>query len=77
MAAAANMGQPCPADPLWYRLDHTLHIRCRNCRHKAGEKVEDFALRHSLDTRLKFHEIEARLRCTGCGKKWAEIDVRR
>jgi hypothetical protein len=27
--AAANMGQPCPADPIWYREDWILTVRCR------------------------------------------------
>ena len=39
MAAAANMGRPCPPDPLWYRLDCILHLTCRDCGHTHQESA--------------------------------------
>lgn len=73
--AAANMGRPCPPDPLWYRLDCTLHVRCRACGHARAEKVESFAMRHRLDSRLRFYELERRLKCDRCKRKDAAISV--
>jgi hypothetical protein len=65
---AANYGRPKPADPLWYRLDCDLEIRC-SCGRGLTENVSDFGARHGLASTMKLYELIARLRCSGCGAR--------
>ncbi|AWV20139.1 hypothetical protein RADP37_05448 (plasmid) [Roseomonas mucosa] len=70
------MGRPRPTDPLWYRLHYTLHLTCRGCGHTHKEKVEEFAIRHRLNSRMQFFEVEGRLRCRRCKQRNVAMDVR-
>jgi hypothetical protein len=71
---AANMGKPCPVDPLWYRRDCLLRITC-GCSRQLKERVGDFEARHRLRADLKFYEVIRRLRCSRYGGPPKMADV--
>ena len=75
--SAANYNRPKPVDPLWYRLECWLHVRCPGCHHAIKERVRDFQARHLLPGDMRFHALPGLLVCGRCGCKQPEIEVTR
>jgi DNA-directed RNA polymerase subunit RPC12/RpoP len=74
---AANYNRPKPVDPLWYRADCWLVIRCENCNHAIKERVRDFQTRHLLPGDMRFFRLADLLKCARCGRKRPKIEVTR
>lgn len=72
---SADYGKPKPADPLWYRLDCEIHIRCP-CGHAVTETLAEFGAVRGLDSRMKLHELIARLRCSKCRRRSPSAEVK-
>jgi hypothetical protein len=77
--AAANMGQPCPADPIWYREYWILTVRCRaeGCSQHATKPVWEWAALHGVDSRIRLGRLIERMRCIRCGRKNSAAEVTR
>ena len=70
---AANMGKPCPPDPVWYREHHAMEVTCLGCGHTASKLVREWAAGRRRD--LKLYEVQALMRCTRCGAKKVQVSV--
>lgn len=77
MAAAANMGKPCPTDPVWYRLDCTLAVRCEGCGHRAARPLREWVTEHRISQDESLWRVIARMRCTACHKREPAAEVKR
>ena len=73
--AAANYNRPKPIDPLWYRADCWLILRCHGCRRQIRERVQDFQVKHLLPGDMRFSDLARRLKCDVCGRREPEMDV--
>jgi hypothetical protein len=71
---AANMDQPCPADPLSHRWNLRLRVTCP-CGHSARLYVGDTARRLGLAPAMRLWRLAERLTCSGCGKRGARVAV--
>jgi hypothetical protein len=69
---AANMDQPCPADPLSHRWNLRLRVTCP-CGHSARLHVGDTARRLGLVPDMRLWRLAERLTCSGCGKRGARV----
>ena len=70
----ADYSSPKPVDPIWYKPDGWLVIKCR-CGRELQERVRHFADRNGVSRNLKFYELIDRLRCSACGGR-PEAEVR-
>lgn len=72
----ADYSRPQPVDPLSYRMDAYLRIRC-TCGRSLILPLGDLARMHRLPGNLRMYEIIKRLRCTQCGARPVDVDVSR
>ena len=71
-AVAANMRDPKPVDPLWYRPHLSLRVRC-GCGRCVWVRPRDAAMRAGYSDELKIHEVLSRLACRECGRRQPEV----
>lgn len=71
---AANMGRPCPADPIWYREDHRMTVKCA-CNHRATRTVGEWAALYNLSRDLTLWRVIKRMRCSKCGARDPAVEV--
>jgi hypothetical protein len=69
---AANMGRPCPADPLSYRWRLPLRITCQ-CGHAATVQVGEMARAHGMAPETRLWELVEHLTCSRCGRREAQV----
>lgn len=71
---AANMRGPKPVDPLWYRADCTLEVRC-GCGNRAKASIRAWIVWNRLNDNMTLYEMQARLRCLNCGRRSPRIEI--
>ena len=71
---AANMGKPCPADPIWHREHHFMTVRC-GCGHGATMTVGQWADLHRLPRDLTLWRVIKRMKCSKCGARNPSVEV--
>jgi hypothetical protein len=71
-----DYSRPQPVDPLWYRMDAFLRIRCA-CNRSLILPLGDLARLYRLPRNLCMYEIIGRLRCSECGARPTFADVSR
>lgn len=54
-----------------YKL--TVLIQCLACHHEARVKAGDLLEKFGRDLRLR--EVQDRLKCSRCGRKWCKVNV--
>ena len=70
---AANYNRPKPIDPIWYRTECYISIRCA-CGRQRCERVGAFAAEAGVSFNIALYELIRRLRCTKCnGRPFAEV----
>jgi len=72
----ADYSRPQPVDPLSYRMDAFLRIRCV-CYRSLILSLGDLARKHRLPRNIRMYEIIKRLRCSQCGARPTDVDVSR
>ncbi len=72
---AANMRSPKPADPLSWRLEHVLTVRCLGCRNAASGTVRAWVVWNRLDDRITFWDMQRRMVCLRCRRRETAIDL--
>lgn len=72
------MRHPKPVDPLFYRWNAVLVVRCANpeCPKDAVRaRVSDWAGWARADPNMRIHDFCARMICSECGKRDVRYDV--
>lgn len=64
---AANYNRPKPIDPIWFRADCYLQIRCA-CGRALSEPLGEFARDRGISDQRPIYELVARLKCSVCGE---------
>lgn len=72
---AANMRGPKPVDPLYWRINDRLSVRCMRCRNWVSAPVRTWIVWNRLDDRITFMDMQRRLTCLRCGEREAKIDL--
>ena len=72
----ADYSRPKPIDPLWFRMDAKLRIRCK-CQRRLIIPLAQLARLHQLPDDLALYQLIGRLRCTECGQRPLFADVSR
>ena len=72
----ADYSRPQPVDPLSYRMDAFLRIRCV-CYRSLILPLGDLARMHRLPGNLCLYQLIKRLRCSECGARPTDVDVSR
>ena len=65
---AANYNRPKSIDPIWYRQGCYLRIHCA-CGRQLSEPLGAFAKARGVHFDTLAHELIARLRCSGGGRR--------
>lgn len=55
-------------DPIWYRGDLIINIRCQ-CGRRLRDRVGHFATSRGLSDKMKLYELAERVKCTVCGAR--------
>lgn len=70
---AANFNRPKPIDPIWYRTECYISIRC-GCGRRRSERVGAFAAEAGVSFNVSLYELIKRLRCPSCNRRpYAEV----
>ena len=72
---AANMGKPCPVDPISYRWECKLLLRCTGCGHTNSAKLSGWARRFSVGHKTQIYVLAGRMVCGRCGARQPEYSV--
>ena len=73
---AANYNRPKPIDPISYRQDCYINIRCA-CGRRVCEPLGQFARARRVPFETRIYELIARLRCRVCRRRAPDADVTR
>ncbi|MDB5415316.1 MAG: hypothetical protein JWR10_3651 [Rubritepida sp.] len=72
---AANMREPKPADPLYWRLHDTLSVRCLRCSNKASGTVHAWVVWHRLSDKIRLRDMQLRMVCLRCNEYAPEMSI--